>query len=63
MVFFIAVETRDFTGVTPLPFFFWDLGVGVRGRGLFVLFPPTVSELLLLILPVFHLSRLHRIVT
>ena len=63
MAFLIAVETRDLTEVTPLLFLLRDLGVGVSGRRLFVSFPPTVLELLLLILPVFFLSRLRRIVT
>ena len=61
MAFFIAVETRDFTGVTPLPFLLRDLCVGVSGRGLFLL--PLVPELLLLILPGLLFSRLRRIVT
>ena len=63
MAFLIAVETCDLTGVTPLPFLFRNLGIGVSGQGLFVSFPPTVSELFLLIFPILFLSRLRRIVT
>ena len=62
MAFFIAVETRDLTGVTPLLFLLRDLSIVTNCRDLLVLFPPTVSELLLLILPVLFLSRLGRIV-
>ena len=62
MVFLITVETSDLARVTPLLFLLLGLGVVTSCRGLFVLFPPTVLELLLLILPVFFLSRLHRIV-
>ena len=63
MAFLIAVEIRDLTEVTPLLFLLWDLGIGVHGRGLFVLFLPTVLEFFLLILPVFFVSRLRYIIT
>ena len=63
MAFLIAVETRDLTGVTPLFFLLRNHGVGVSSQGLFVLLPPTVSELLLFMPSVLLLSWLCRIVT